>query len=161
MGHLLPQIPRSPAHRVFHPVVFGDVAPAAPSALRAEQLLQPFIAEYQHRVSLDHQLGPSVAHAPFPQLLRREQVEVILLAIALDSLLWMGWAEQLTPMGPTFPAVSPGISGSFFVVQACAEEATHYSQLGIVSKKKPHLSRRGIEVIEGRAQAEPTPTYEP
>jgi len=78
-----------------------------------------------------------VAHAPFPQLFRREQVEVILLPIALDPLFGMGLAEQLTPLGPTVPAVSPGISGSFFLGQACAEEATHYSQLGIVSKKSP------------------------
>jgi len=155
MSHLLPQIPRRPAHCVLQPVVPGDVAPAAAAALRAEQLLQPFIAEHQHRVGLNHQLSLAVAHAPL--LLRREQVEVVLLAIALDPLLRMGWAEQLTPLGPTVPAVSPGMSGSFFLGQACSEEAGHYSQLGIVSKK-PHMSRRGFEVIEGRPQAEPTPT---
>ena len=74
-------------------VVLGDIAPTAATALRVEQLLEPFIAEHHHRVSLDHQLGLAEAHPPFPQLLRREQVEVILLAIALDPLLRMGWAE--------------------------------------------------------------------
>ena len=43
VGHLLPQLPRRPAHRVLHPVVLGYVAPAAASAGRAEQLFQPLV----------------------------------------------------------------------------------------------------------------------
>jgi len=101
MGHLLPQVPRRPAHRVLHAAVFGDVAPAAAAALWAEQLLQPFIAENQHRVGLKHQLGLSVAHTPLLQLLWRQQVQKILLAIALNALLRMGWAEQLSPLRPS------------------------------------------------------------
>ncbi len=93
MGHLLPEVARRPAHRVQHPVDPGDMAPAAAAALRAEQLLQPFIAEHQHRIGLNHQLRPFVAHAPRLQLLRREQMQEILLAVALYPLLRMGRAE--------------------------------------------------------------------
>jgi len=112
MGRLLPQLPRRPAHRVLHPVVPGDVAPATVAALRAEQLLQPFIAEHKHRVGLNHQLSLSVAHAPFLQLLRREQVQEIFLAVAFDALPGMGRAEQLAPLCP--PAASAGICQGWF-----------------------------------------------
>ncbi len=64
----------------------------------AEKLPQPFVAEYQHRIGLDHQLRPFVAYALSLQLLRREQMQEILLAVALDPLLRMGWSEQLSPL---------------------------------------------------------------
>ena len=56
MGHLLPELPRRPAHRVPHCIMFDHVAPTAGATLRAEQLLQPFVAEHQHGVSVDDQL---------------------------------------------------------------------------------------------------------
>ena len=74
MGHLLPELTGCPAHRVLHAVVLGDVAPAAAAALRAEQLLQPFIAEHQHRIGLNHEQGPLVVHAALPQFLRLEEM---------------------------------------------------------------------------------------
>jgi hypothetical protein len=104
VGHLLPEFARGPAHRVQYPVDPGDMAPAAAAALRAEQLLQPFVAEHQHRIGLDHQLRPFVAHAPRLQLLRREQMQEILLAVALNPLFRVGRAEQLPPLGPAVPA---------------------------------------------------------
>ncbi len=100
VGHLLPEVTRGPAHRVQHPVDQGDMAPAAAAALRAEQLLKPFIAEHQHRIGLDHQLCPFVAHPPRLQLLRREQMQEILFAVALNPLFRVGRAEQLTPLRP-------------------------------------------------------------
>jgi len=66
MGHLQPQTPRRQAHHVHLPVVSGDVVQTADAAVRAEQLFKLFIAEHHHGVSLDHQLFPTVAHAPFP-----------------------------------------------------------------------------------------------
>ncbi len=104
MGHLLPEVAWGPAHRVQNPVDPGDMAPAAAAALRAEQLLQPFVAEHQHRIGLDHQLRPFVAHAPRLQLFRREQMQEILLAVALDPLLRVDRAEQLPPLRPAVAA---------------------------------------------------------
>jgi len=74
MAHLLPEIPGCPANRVLHAVVLGDVAPAAAAALRAEQLLHPFVGEHQHLVGLDQQLGPAAVHAALLQLFRGEQM---------------------------------------------------------------------------------------
>jgi hypothetical protein len=91
--HLLPEVARGPAHRVQHPLDPGDMAPAAAAALRAEQLFQPFVAEHQHRIGLDHQLCPFVAHPPRLQLLRREQMQEKLLPVALNPLLRVGRAE--------------------------------------------------------------------
>ncbi len=131
MGHLLPQLPRRPVHFVQHPVDPLDMAPAAAAALRAEQLLQPFIAEHQHRIGLNHQLCSFVAHAPCLQLLRREQMQKILLAVPLDPLLRVGRAEQLTPL---WSAVAAGLglgglgvrAGQVAVVR-CAAQGVHWS----------------------------------
>jgi hypothetical protein len=76
------------------------MAPAPAAALRAEQLLHPFVAEHQHRIGLDHQLRPFVTHPPRLQLLRREQMQEILLAVALNPLFRVGWSEQLPPLRP-------------------------------------------------------------
>jgi len=135
MGYLLPQIPRSPAHRVLHPVLFGDVAPAAAAALRTEQLLQPFIAEHQYRIGLNQQLRLAVAHAPLLQLLRRDQVQEIFFAVAFNVLVRMCRAEQLAPSWP--PVASAGTSQRLLApkqpnsgrththVRAVEEEAHH------------------------------------
>ncbi len=80
------------------------MAPAAAAALRAEQLLQPFVAEHQHRIGLDNQLRPFVGHSPQFQLFLREQMKEILLPVAFDSLLRMGWAEELPPLRPAVAA---------------------------------------------------------
>ena len=78
----------------------GDMAPAAGAAGRAEELLEPLIAQHQHRICLDHQPGLLIGHAPGLKLLSGEQVQEILLAVALNSLLRMGRAEELAPLGP-------------------------------------------------------------
>ena len=82
MGDLLPEIPGRLAHGVPHTVVLNHMAPAARAALRAEQLLKPFVAEYQHWIVLYHELGGLVRHAPGLELFRLEQVQKVLLAIA-------------------------------------------------------------------------------
>ncbi len=104
MGRLLPQLARGPAHRVDRPVDPGDVAPAAAAALRAEQLLEPFVAEYQHGISLDDQLRPFLTHSPRLQLFWCKQMQEILLPVAIDPLLRMGWAEELPPFRPAVAA---------------------------------------------------------
>ena len=104
MRDLLPQLPRRPAHLMHHSVDPGDVAPAARAALRAEQLLQSLVAQHQHRVGLDHQLGRFVGHAPGFELFRPQQVQEVLLAVAVDLLLRVGWAEQLSPAGSSVSA---------------------------------------------------------
>ena len=58
MRHLLPQLPESPAHCVVHFVVLDHMAPVQAPALGAIQLLQPFVAEHQHWIGVDDQLGP-------------------------------------------------------------------------------------------------------
>ena len=76
------------------------MAPAAGAAGRAEELLEPLIAQHQHRICLDHQPGLLIGHAPGLKLLSGEQVQEVLLAVALNSLLRMGRAEELAPLGP-------------------------------------------------------------
>jgi len=93
MRYLLPQLPRSPAHRVLNTAMFCDVEPSAAATLRAIKLLQPLIAEHQHREGLDHKEGRFVGHAPETQLLWRQQVQKILFSIALDPLFRVDWAE--------------------------------------------------------------------
>ena len=63
------------------------MAPVALAANRAEQLLQPFITEHQHWVSIDNELCLFCAYTPLLELLGLQQMEVILFAIALDPLL--------------------------------------------------------------------------
>ncbi len=104
MGHLLPEVALRPAHRVADPIVLRHMAPAVAAAGRAEQLLQPFVAEHQHRVGLDHQPRFLVAHAPLLELLGGEQVQKVLAAVAQQALLGVGRAEQLPPARP---AVAP------------------------------------------------------
>ena len=104
MGHLFPQLPRSPAHRVLHCVVFGHMEPAAVAALGAEQFFEPLVAQHQHRVGIDDQLRFSGIHASLLQLLRLQQMQVILLAVALDPLVRVSRAEQLTFFGSAVPS---------------------------------------------------------
>ncbi len=84
MCHPLQEVARGPAYRVQHSVDFGDMAPAAAAALRAEQLLKPFVAKHQKRIGLDYQPRPLVAHSPSLQLLWPKQMQEKLLAVALN-----------------------------------------------------------------------------
>jgi hypothetical protein len=136
-----------------HPVDPGDMAPAAAAALRAEQLLQPFIAEHQHRIGLDHQLCPFVAHAPRLQLLRREQMQEILLAVALDPLLRVGRAEQLTPLWSavvTWLGLGGlGVRAGQVAVVRCAAQGIHWRcrvifAVGDGALSGGELCRRGL-----------------
>ena len=83
-----------------HLVVAHHMAPAAGAALRAEQLLQPLVAEHQHRVGLDHQSRPLVAHAPLPEFLRLQQVQVVLAAVAGNGRVRVHRAEQDASLRP-------------------------------------------------------------
>ena len=56
MGNLLPEITGCPSHRLARLVVFDHMTPAASAAFRAEQFLQPFVAQHQNWVSLAYQL---------------------------------------------------------------------------------------------------------
>ena len=99
MGHLFPELPGRSAHRVDVLVVLGHVTPAAMAAFRAEQLLQPFVAEDQNRIGVNDQLSFFGVHPPLLQLLWLQQMQVVLLAVALDELIGMGRAEQFTLLG--------------------------------------------------------------
>ena len=105
MGDLLPEIPGCPAHGVLHAVVLDHVAPVTRAAPLAEQLLKPFVAEYQHWLGLDHQLGGFVGHPPRPELLGAQQMQEKLLAIALKALLGVGGAEELPFLRPSVAAL--------------------------------------------------------
>ena len=100
VGHLLPQLPWRPAHRVLYPVVLGYVAPAVATTNWAEQLFKKLVADHQHRIGLDHQLGSLIRHASGLELLAGEQVQEVLPAIALDALLRVGRAAKLPPLWP-------------------------------------------------------------
>ena len=76
-GHLLPELPGSPAHGMQHGIVVQHMAPAGRSTCNAEELLQPFIAEREHRLSGDHQPGLTRWHAALAQLLGTEEIEEI------------------------------------------------------------------------------------
>ena len=69
------------------------MAPAVASALRAVELLQPFVADHQHWVSIDHQSRPLVAHAPGFELFEIEYMQEILFAVTGYLLGRMGWTE--------------------------------------------------------------------
>ena len=99
MGHLFPELPGRPAHRVDDGVVLGHVTPAAMAAFRAKQFLQPFVAEDQNRIGMDDHLRFFGFHSPLLQLLWLQQMQVVLLAVALDELIRMGRAEQFTLLG--------------------------------------------------------------
>ena len=96
MGHLLPKIPRCPAHRVLDVVVVDHVAPVVAPAFRAKQFFQPFVAQHQHWVSVDNQLRLFGRDTALLQFLRLQQMQVVFFAVALNQLLRMGRAKQLT-----------------------------------------------------------------
>ena len=131
MGHLLPEIPRRPVHRVCHLVVLNHMAPTAAAALRAEQLLQPFVAQHQHRIGTEDQLRFFGIDAPLLQLLRLQQMQVVLLAAALDQLIWMGRAEQ-------FPF--PGAAVATCWLRCSHPEADPISPYGRGVFGRPHAS---------------------
>lgn len=95
MGHLFPELPWRPPHRMACLVVLDHMAPVAAAALRAEQLLEPLIAQHQHRIGVDDQPCLSVVDSPLLELLRGEEMQEILPAVALDPLVRMDRAEQL------------------------------------------------------------------
>ena len=99
MGHLFPEFPGRPSHRVDDGLVLCHMAPAAVAAFRAEQLLQPLVAENQHRVGVNDQLSFFGVHPPLLQLLWLQQMQVVLLAVAKDDLIGMGRAEQFPFIG--------------------------------------------------------------
>ena len=82
MGHLLPKIPGCPTHRVKDLVVLDHMAPAAGTTFRTKQFFQPFIAQHQHGVSVDDQVGFFGLDAPLPQLFGLQQMQVVLLPLA-------------------------------------------------------------------------------
>jgi len=96
MRHLHPQLPRRPPHRVFNLVVFRDVTPGAVPTLRTEKFFQPLMTQNQHGIGVDDQSCLFLWHATSAELIRRQQMEKILLSIAVDQLPWMGRAEKLT-----------------------------------------------------------------
>jgi hypothetical protein len=79
------------------------------AAAGAEQLFESFVAQHQHRVGVDHEAGFPVVHATGLELLRGEQMEEMLAAVAFDALLGVGRAEQFSPLGPTVAAFRTGI----------------------------------------------------
>ena len=104
MGHLFPELPRCPSHRVGDLVMFDHVAPVAATALGAEQFLQPFVAQHQHGVGIEDQLRLLGIDAALLQLLRLQQMQKVLLAVALDALLRVGRTKQLPFLGAAVAA---------------------------------------------------------
>ena len=145
--HLLPQLPGGPTHRVQHPIVLVHMAPAAAAALRAEQLLQPFVAEHQNGIGLDHQPGPSPTHPPLAQLLGAEQVQKVLAAIALDPLLRVGGTEQFAATAAQAGAAQPWAGLVFGRMEAAGGVAvlwieSHPAQgIGLNFRGSAHSSR--------------------
>ena len=70
--------------------------PAAAAALGAEQFFEPLVAQHQHGVGIDDQLCFFGIHPTLLELLRLQQMQVVLLTVALNPLLRMGRAEQFT-----------------------------------------------------------------
>jgi len=125
MGHLLPQVPRRPAHAVVRTVMLHHMAPARPAALGTKQLLQPFIAQHQHRVRLNDQLRLLVRHSPSTQFLGMEEMQKIFPPVPLDALLRMGWAKQLRRDRGRVPPLRGGtvVFGWLETVQGSAGES--------------------------------------
>lgn len=127
MGHLLPQLTRRPAHRVLHPVMAHHMAPSSQSALGAEQLLQPLVAEREDGVGVDQQFGLGGLNAPLGELLGAEQVQEIAFAAPGQQMIGMGRAEQLSVAGSA-PAARAGVGrGAWLshnnpVVEGCEHE---------------------------------------
>ena len=95
MRDLLSGLPRRLVHVTCHPVTPGGMEPAALPALRAEQFLQLLVAQHQHAVRLDIQSDSLVGHAPRTELHRAQQVQEVLLAVALDPLIRVCWSVKL------------------------------------------------------------------
>ena len=108
MSYLRPELTWGPAHAVLNPVVLGDVAPAGTPALRAEQLFQPLIAEYKHRIGLENQARSLVAHTATLQLLWGEQVQEVFASVPFNALLRVSRATQVAPPGAP---VAVGLAG--------------------------------------------------
>ena len=75
--------------------MLDDVAPPAASTLGAEQLFEPFVTKHQHRLGIEDELRFLGVDAALLQLLGLQQMQVVLLSVALDHLLRMSRAEQL------------------------------------------------------------------
>jgi hypothetical protein len=89
----------------------GDVAPARQTALLAEQLLKPLVAEGKYWVGGDHQPGAAGWHAALNQLLGSEQVQEVAAAAASQLLFRVGWAAQVAAgLAATGPALA-GLTG--------------------------------------------------
>lgn len=55
VGNLLPEFTRGPADRVADTIMLDHMTPVSTSTLGAEELFEPFIAQNQNRVGLNHQ----------------------------------------------------------------------------------------------------------
>ena len=58
------------------------------------------MAEYKHGEGIDDQPSFLGRNAAQYQLLRLKQMEVVLLPVPLNLLVWVSWTEQLTLFGP-------------------------------------------------------------
>ena len=65
----------------------------------AIERFQPFMAEHKHGKGIDDQPSLLGRNAAQYQLLRLKQMEVILLAVPLNLLVWVRRTEQRTPFG--------------------------------------------------------------
>ena len=66
----------------------------------AKQIFQPFMAEHKHWKDIDDQPSFLGRNAPQYQLLRLKQMQVELLDVPLNLLVWVCRTEQRTLFGP-------------------------------------------------------------
>ena len=87
MRDLVPELPRRPAQLMYNAVDPCDLAPAARAALQAEQLLQPLVLSTSTGWDWIVSWAVVLGMPPGFELLRAQQVQEVLLLLALDPLI--------------------------------------------------------------------------
>ena len=110
----------------------------------AIQRFQPFIAEHKHGKGIDEQPSFLGRDAAQYELLRLKQMQVVLLAVPLNLLVWMRRTEQLTLLGSTSAmrwgyksvrVLSQVESSGSLIVMATADQKIYYKMF---LKQDPH-----------------------
>ena len=110
----------------------------------AIERFQPFMAEHKHGKGIDDQPSFLGRNAAQYQLLRLKQMEVILLAVPLNLLVWVRRTEQRTPFGSSLAinwgyksllVLSQVESSGCLAVMATADQKIHHNMF---LKQDPH-----------------------
>ena len=110
----------------------------------AIQRFQPFMAEHKHGEGIDDQPSFLGRNAAQYELLRLKQMQVVLLSVPLNLLVWVSRTEELTLFGPSLVTIrgnecllllSQVESSGSLAVMATADQKIHHNMF---LKQDPH-----------------------